>query len=276
MIQDIFPHIFDNTFLMVEPKNKDIVIIFQEEHILLHKQTGEKALIKFEEFDDMNNLIYLFKIDNLNFFITFQTPVITKGHDVEWYMLNIIYSIFPIWLQYAYITAIHLYNWYRMNKYCSCCSHLMMRKIEERALTCSHCNNIVYPIISPVVIVGVINKNSLLMTKYADNSFKKYGLIAGYVEFGETLEAAACREVKEEVGLEITNIKYFGSQPWGASHILIAGFFAEIKGNPNITLDEKELSEAKWFNKDEIPLELSDISITFEMINYFLNNKEGE
>ena len=60
MIQDIFPHIFDNTFLMVEPKNKDIVIIFQEEHILLHKQTGEKALIKFEEFDDMNNLIYLF------------------------------------------------------------------------------------------------------------------------------------------------------------------------------------------------------------------------
>ncbi|EGT4675966.1 TPA: NAD(+) diphosphatase [Clostridioides difficile] len=276
MIQDIFPHIFDNTFLMVDPKNKDIVIIFQEGHILLHKQTGEKALIKFEELDDTNNLIYLFKIDNFNFFITFQVPLTIKGHDVEWYMLDIIYSIFPVWLQYAYITANHLYNWYRMNKYCSCCSSLLMRKMEERALICNHCNNIVYPIISPVVIVGVINKDSLLMTKYADNSFKKYGLIAGYVEFGETLEAAACREVKEEVGLEITNLKYFGSQPWGASHILIAGFFAEIKGNSNITLDEKELSEARWFHKSEIPHELSDISITYEMIDYFLNNKVGE
>lgn len=149
----------------------------------------------------------------------------------------------------------------------------MRAHYSERAMVCSECGDIVYPVISPVIIVGVTDHDKLLLTKYANNEFKMHGLIAGYVEIGETLEAAVIREVREEVGLAIKNLRYFGSQPWGLTHILIAGFFAEVDGNSQIHLDEKELSKGIWVSRDELPHELNDISITYEMIEAFRNNQ---
>ena len=271
MIQDIKPHKFDNRYCTALPSLNDFVLVFSQNKILLYKTlSGEVAIPHFSDFIIMDSVRYLFRIDSWKvYYAMYDEKLSFDNNHMDWYPFEIIYSLFPQWIQFTCITAKHLINWYSQNQYCGQCGTYMKEIISERALHCPHCQNVVYPTISPVVIVGVIDGERLLLTKYAQGSFKEHGLIAGYVEIGETLEAAAAREVMEEVGIKIKNLKYFGSQPWGITHILIAGFFAELDGSNKVHLDDKELSKGKWFCRSELPHELSDISITYEMIEAF-------
>ena len=100
-------------------------------------------------------------------------------------------------------------------------------------------------------------------------SYKNWALVAGFVEVGETFKGAVRREVMEEVGLKVSDIVYYKSQPWSFSDSAMVGFFARLDGDETITLQESELSEAKWFTRDEIPDNPSNISIGQEMIAYF-------
>jgi len=275
VIQDIEPLIFDNNFLDEAPTFNDWIFISSDEKILLKETSaGRYKLPIYSEFEKLNNLIYLFKIGSHRMYVL---PTGNKIHitryDFSYQPFRVVFQIFPQWIQFACNTAKHLSNWYRDNCYCGRCGSSTVFKHSERALYCPKCKNVIYPTISPVIIVGVIDKDKLLLTKYAHGDFKKYGLIAGYVEIGETLEVAVKREIYEEVGLKVENIRYFGSQPWGENHILISGFFADLKGSNHIQLDYEELSTGKWFYKHELPKELSDTSITYEMIEAFRNNK---
>ena len=132
-----------------------------------------------------------------------------------------------------------------------------------------HCGNMIYPKISPAVIVAVTNGNRLLLTKYAGRSFKRYALIAGFTEIGETLEETVRREVLEEVGLHVKNIRYYKCQPWSFSDTLLVGFYTKVDGEPEIHLDHKELSEGVWIERDQIPVKAEDMSLTNEMIMEF-------
>lgn len=136
-------------------------------------------------------------------------------------------------------------------------------------LFCSACKNAVYPKIAPAVIVGIIHGDKILMTKYAGREYKKYALIAGFTEIGETLEDTVKREVMEEVGLKVTDITYYKSQPWGFDSNLLVGFFAKLSGTDNVTLDQEELATAEWFQREEIPVEYDDCSLTNDMIIQF-------
>lgn len=252
----------------------DFIIAFENDHILLYKTTeGKYRLPVYRDFTGLNNLVYLFQIDSHSMYLyTHNDPIAVKRGSLSYQTFNMLFAVLPQWLQFACVTAKHLVNWYLENRYCGYCAALLQHKETERALWCAHCNRVIYPTISPVVIVGIIDGDNLLLTQYADNSFKDYGLVAGYVEIGETFEAAVSREVKEEVGLKVKNIRYFGSQPWGLNHILIAGFFADVDGSNQVQLDNTELSKGKWFSRHELPRELSDISITYEMIEAFRKN----
>ena len=141
-------------------------------------------------------------------------------------------------------------------------------------MVCPLCGHISYPQICPSVIVAITDKDRILLTKYASghSSFKRYALVAGYSEVGESLEDTVRREVMEEVGLRVKNIRYYKSQPWAFSGSLLMGFFCDLDGSDEITLDADELSEAAWFHRDEINLEDDHISLTREMIIKF---KEG-
>lgn len=130
------------------------------------------------------------------------------------------------------------------------------------------CHNTIYPKLNPAVIVAIINQDKILLTKY-NRLYKRYALIAGYCELGETMEETVSREVFEEVGLKVKNIRYYKSQPWALSSSILAGFVCELDGNDEITLDKNELKEAKWFTKEEIDFFLDDISLTQEMIKAF-------
>ena len=136
---------------------------------------------------------------------------------------------------------------------------------------CTACGQVEYPKICPAVIVGVVHQDKLLLTKYAGRAFKRYALIAGFAEIGETIEETVKREVMEEVGLNVKNLHYYKSQPWSFSDTLLMGFYAELDGEETIRLDENELSVAQWCTREEIP-EDDGISLTREMMRVF---KEG-
>ena len=143
---------------------------------------------------------------------------------------------------------------------------------KERMVKCTSCGQMEYPKICPAVIVGVTDGNRLLLTKYAGRAHTNYALIAGFAEIGESIEDTVRREVMEEVGLHVKNIKFYKSQPWSFTDTLLMGFYCEVDGLEDITLDEEELSVAEWFEREEIPVHQKTVSLTNEMI---LNFKAG-
>ena len=163
---------------------------------------------------------------------------------------------------FAGITAHHLYGWYDVNQDCGRCGQQMAPDHKERMLYCPECHNMVYPRISPAVIVGVLNGDQILMSKYAGRAYTNYALIAGFTEIGESAEQTVAREVMEEVGLRVKNIRYYKSQPWAFSGSLLMGFFCDLDGDDKIILDKNELAEAGWFRRSEIDLADDHISLT--------------
>ena len=149
----------------------------------------------------------------------------------------------------------------------------MTRSHKERMMECKECGNTVYPKISPAVIVAVTDGDRLLMTKYNNREYKRYALIAGFSEVGETLEETVHREVMEEVGVKVKNLQYYKCQPWSFSDSLLVGFFCELDGSDKIKMDEEELSVAEWLHRDEIEMVYDGISLTNEMVIKFKENK---
>lgn len=171
--------------------------------------------------------------------------------------------------------AYHLMVWYREHRFCGVCGGPLHPAPYERALTCERCEHTTYPSIMPAIIVAITNGNRLLLARNAHSAWNHYSLIAGYMEVGETAEQAVQREVLEEVGLYIKNIRYIASQPWGLSQSLMLGFAAELDGSDEITLQESELSEAHWFARGEMPGNPSTASIAFMLMECFQRGELG-
>ena len=112
-----------------------------------------------------------------------------------------------------------------------------------------------------------------MLTRYRGRPFKRHALVAGYNEIGESIEDTVRREVLEEVGLRVKNLRFYKSQPWTFTDTLLMGFYAELDGDDTITMQEDELSEALWFHRSEIPQDYSAISLTGEMIEMFRQGK---
>ena len=167
------------------------------------------------------------------------------------------------------VTAYHLHRWYAQNRFCGVCGGMMMQTEKERALRCESCGAIRYPSISPAVIIAITDQDRLLLARNAYGVFKHFSLIAGYVEVGESLEQAARREILEEVGLRVKNLRYMASQPWGLSQSMMVAFHAEVDGEPTITLQESELAEAQWFTRDTLPDHAGPVSIAYTLIDLY-------
>ena len=164
-----------------------------------------------------------------------------------------------------------LMNWHNNNRYCGRCGSKTILKKEERATVCPGCSLVTFPKISPAVIVAITCNNKILLAKGKNYKGDFYALIAGYVDVGETIEETVVREVKEEVGLDIRNLKYYKSQPWPFSASLMLGFTAEADDTQPIILDENEIKEAGWFSRDNLPAHVSGISISGDLITALEN-----
>lgn len=184
------------------------------------------------------------------------------------------------YLAFGAAVACQLGSWYSLHQYCGKCGVRTVRSRIERAIICPECGHIYYPRISPVVIIAIVDPASdrILLTMY--NKRKKprrHSLVAGFVEIGETLEDAVRREIMEEVGLKVKNIRYCESQPWPFSSSLIAGFFADVDGDSAVHLNtdgKDELAEAIWVHRDEIEVEDHAVSLTWDMIRRFARHEE--
>ena len=244
------------------------MIRFKEEHL------------RYPTFSEMQSFScdyqYLFSIDNYKYFLALpkschleEPSIMIDGYHYE--NVRIFRSAASRHTAFAGITAHHLFGWYQSNRFCGRCGQKMLPDHKERMLFCPDCRNMVYPRISPAVIVGIINGDQILMSKYAGRSYTNYALIAGFTEIGECAEQTVAREVMEEVGLKVKNIRYYKSQPWAFSGSLLMGFFCDLDGSDQIKLDTSELAEAGWYSRDEITLEDDHISLTREMIMHFKN-----
>ena len=136
-------------------------------------------------------------------------------------------------------------------------------------MVCPECGNVIYPKICPAVIVAVHDGDRLVLTRYKDRPIKHLALVAGFNEIGETIEETVHREVLEETGLRVKNLRFYKSQPWVFTDTLLFGFFAELDGSDRITVQEDELAEANWYPRSEVPADTAHMSLTAEMIEQF-------
>ncbi len=292
MIQDIYPKVYHNEYQDAKPGEHDFILVFHENTALVRFQDGKLRYPTLKEMSGFScDYYYLFSIDNYRYFLAYplkdrrenyrsevipgsspdEPDIILKDYHYE--DVRIFRTAGSRHTAFAGITAHQLFIWYQTNRFCGRCGLKMIHDHKERMLFCPGCHNTVYPRISPAVIVGVLNGDKILLSKYAGRSYTNYALIAGFTEIGECAEQTVAREVMEEVGLKVKNIRYYKSQPWAFSGSLLMGFFCDLDGDDKIRLDTGELAEAGWFSRDEISLENDNVSLTREMIIMF---KEGK
>lgn len=278
MIQDIAPKKYDNHYEEQTPKPEDWLMVYREGKVLCHFEAGQIAYPRVGELcQRQEELVYLFTISEERFFLL-RGELEKELPGYDWESAPVFRNALPRYLGFAGITGQQLYGWYGANRFCGRCGRSMSMDHEERMMRCEHCGNLVYPKICPGVIVAVTNGNRLLLTKYANRpGAVNYALVAGFTEIGETLEETVEREVMEEVGLRVKNIRYYKSQPWSFSSTLLCGFFCEVDGDTSITLDHRELAVGEWFEREDIPLEDDGVSLTREMIGRFkMGGSNGE
>lgn len=255
MLQNILPMEMNIDFKVREPQKQDYVIMIEESNVLVSEKTSQQVefLTIGETQLNKNEVMFLFTVDDVHYYLyTGLTSYINDGKYKSVELRKLLHEYDNVFA-YISLTAHHIYEWYKTNQYCGKCGSGMIVDAKERKLNCTSCDHLDYPKINPVVIVGITNNDKLLLTKYANSNYDRYSLVAGFVEIGESLEDTVNREVMEEVGLKVKNIKYFGSQPWGISGGLLTGYFAEVDGDDKIVLDLDELKEGIWVTKEEMP-----------------------
>lgn len=272
MFQEIEPHVLNNEHKNRKPEKNDYAIIYKDNKVLIYNEDEQRIFptigdIMQSHTVNPDGFVYLFDLDDRGFFLSKDS--FAETGDLKYQDARIFREKKPSWLSFGGATAAHLAGWYDKNRFCGKCSHPMVPKETERALYCPNCGLTDYPKINPVIIVGIIDNDRLLLTKYAHAEYKKHSLVAGFTEIGETLEDTVKREVMEEVGLKVKNIRYYKSQPWAFSESLLVGFFADVDGNTDPEIDTEELSEADWFTREEIPADDSTFSLTWNMIERF-------
>ncbi len=283
MIQDILPHKLNNHFVPGRrPEPGDAVFCFRDRAYALRRTEGEAfSLPSVADLPPGQRLTYLFDVDGrAHFLLDEPSDGVAAELDAKgfsFYTNGELRQLFagPKEVIFAGFTAVQLAAWYRDNRYCGRCGCVTMPGNEERSLICPSCGRVIYPRIIPAVIVGVTNGDEILLTKYERHrGIPYYALVAGFTEIGETFEGTVEREVMEETGLRVKNIRYFASQPWGIADDLLAGFYCDVDGDPTITMDASELSEAIWVKRGEITGQPDDYSLTHCMMMTFNEGRE--
>lgn len=297
MIHEIYPEKFDPTFLEKQAKVSHYALAYIDTDIFVKMENGRVVLPRFSDIKElypenyetlMAQAHYLFAIDEHPYFLitlpkgaeklfsVYKTltdqAVSAPGHEESQFFFFNIYKfreLSPLSMVFAGATGSHIARWMSSRSFCGKCGAKAISSKKERAIVCPICGQVEYPKISPAIIVAVKNGDKLLLVRNNYGPYRNLGLVAGFVEIGESFEDTIHREVKEEVGLEVKNIRYYKSQPWAFSDTEMIGFTADLSGGDTIVLQESELSEGGWYSREEIPEIPHRLSVGSEMIRLF-------
>ena len=274
MFQDIAPHIYHNEFSKKPAEPKDHIFIFSQEGVLCRVEHNAVVLPTLGHLGlAYARSIHLFSIDDVSYYLyEGGAPRTVEGWHYE--PTKKLRDCVPDEHLFALGAAESLWRWYSGNRFCGCCGTKMDHGTKERSQVCPNCGHTVYPKICPAVIVAVCDGDRILLTRYAGRAFTRHALIAGFAEIGESIEDTVRREVMEEAGLKVKNLRFYKSQPWVFTDCLLMGFYAELDGSDKVTVQEEELAEACWFHRDDIPRDYSTISLTGEMIEKFRTERK--
>jgi len=272
VLHEIFPKEYNVEYKEYTPNPSDTVFIFDNDNVYCRQEENKLLFPQVCDFSDIDShdLRYLFSIDTERYFMPDVCSKILPPQEYqskEWGIF--VTSAEPRHQVFAATTARELYQWYISRRFCGSCGHATVHGEKERSCVCPKCGLVEYPKISPVVIVAVTDGDNLLVTRYKNRPYRRYALVAGFVEVGEAFEDAVRREVYEETGVRVKNVRYYKSQPWGFTSTLLAGYYCELDGDPQITFDENELAEAIWLARGDIPPAESDVALTSEMMEMF-------
>ena len=273
MIQDIGPGRFDNRYdPAARPEADSAVVHFAGRRLLCALKDDALTFPSVAELPE-GEYVYLFRLDGRAYFLRRdEAELSAAGYAYE--DIALFRKATPQERAFAAVTAFHLASWYAESQYCGCCGAKAEHDAAERMMRCPRCGHMAFPKIMPSVIVAVTEGDKLLLTRYANRpGASRFALVAGFTEIGETAEQTVAREVMEEVGLRVKNIRYYKSQPWGISAGgLLLGFWCEVDGGDEIHLDHVELAEGAWVSRDELKAVYEDrgVSLTNEMIVEFI------
>lgn len=265
MLQDLPDYKYDNNFKIINPTVNDYVVFLNGDLVLCDENY---VLPKYQETFGSYKYQYLFSMNDTKFFYCEKENFIFDNFEYKKYDHH--NQLCEKWLNFSNITAIQFSKWHRDNKYCSRCGKPLKQSDKERMYYCDDCHIMIYPRINPAIIIGVIDKqNDKILATYRTKSSKSYSLISGFCEVGETLEETCKREVFEEAGVHIKNIRYYKSQPWSFSDSLLMGFVCELDGDNTLSIDYNENAGAFWLSRQEVGVANSDMSLTREILDEF-------
>ena len=275
MLQDIYPYIFNNSFEISGPREDDFLVLVKERRILL-KNADEPIFPTVKNLKRLpEDCFYLFAVSGVKFYALpdrCEEELLAGGFVFT--DQNTAARKQPKHLGFAAAVAVELCDWYQKNRFCGKCGEKTVPDTKERMLRCPCCGNLIYPRINPVMITAVTDGDKLLMTKYAGRlSAPRYALVAGFTEIGESIEDTVRREVLEETGVHVKEIRFYKSQPWPLSGSLLLGFVCTADSSEPIVMQEDELGFAGWIHRKDITQQDDGFSLTSEMIRAFAENR---
>lgn len=306
MIHEIEPHKYDPEYRDRAPENGDTALVYNgAAAILTMLKNGEFCLPSVSDIRDLieeegkpgnedfqREYYYLFSIDNTGYYlfelpdsinakVSFVKTTDDEPCENELYNGKYVYmsihrfrELNPIPMVFAGATGFHIRNWKNNVRFCGRCGAKTRASETERAFICTECGYTSYPQVAPAVIVAVTNKDKILLVRNLRRPKNvRLELVSGFVEVGESFEHAVHREVLEEVGLHVKNLRLYKDQPWGISGAHMIGYVAEVDGDDTVIRQEDEISEAKWYSREEIPEYRNRLSVGSEMILRFREGK---
>ena len=274
MLHEIHPDFFDNAYLpFASPNEDDAMCIMSSLGFLLKRNLNAYSfpLVKDLDFSSNSKPVFLFRLNQQNFFAGELNNFIPS--DFEYLNINELRNIEQQTISFTALVATQLITWYSSNRFCGKCGHSTLPGKNERNIVCSTCQHTIYPKISPAIIVAITSNDRILLAH--NNLFRNnyFSLIAGYADIGESLEETVIREVREEVGITVYNIRYYKSQPWPLSGSMMIGYFAEADENQIIKVDNKEIAKTWCYQGIKCRLHPTNQSIAGEMIELFKSGK---
>lgn len=254
-------------------RDKDLWLIFKDKQILIKEDKGKIITPTFKDVEKfINGLESKYHLGELNgiqcfcgeinscveFSGEFKLLSLRKGAAV------IDKDIFPIWGRAAQIIHFH-----KINRYCSVCGSENKPSENEFSMECSSCKYTTYPHVCPAIIVGITDGDKILLANNKNFPEGLHSVIAGFLDVNETLEDCVKREVFEEVGIKVKNIKYFDSQPWPYPNSIMIGFTAEYESG-EIKVDGDEIVHADWYEKNNLPMIPDETTIARRIIDSLL------